>query len=120
MRPSEGTASSPSVRTRGLRLELERLVQEVRIDDLRRRLATAEVGVRDTAYRRSGGRVRFELDDGSTLALRLFWPRRGAVDSIVSMVYDERIGWIVDARTVAGGTMTLYAWLATVTPSGGR
>jgi hypothetical protein len=109
-----------SVRGRALRHELERLVQEVRIDDLRGRLADGPVAVRHTAYRRSGGRVQLELDDGSALALRLFWPRRAVVSALVSMYVDERVGWIVHARTTDGADVTFYAWLATVTPPGGR
>jgi len=115
MRPSEGTAPSPSVRGRGVRYELERLVQEVRIGDLRQRLAGGEVVVRRTTYRRSGGRARLDLDDGSALALRLFWPRRASVTALVSMHFDERVGWIVVARTADGADVTFYAWLATVT-----
>ena len=92
----------------------------MRIGDLRRRLADGEVAVRHTAYRRSGGRVQLDLDDGSALALRLFWPRRASVSALVSMHVDDRVGWIVDARTTDGADLTFYAWLATMTPPGSR
>jgi hypothetical protein len=76
--------------------------------------------VQQTTYRRSGGRVVLLLDDGSELALRLFWPRRALVAALLSMRDDERVGWIVEARTVDGSDLTYYAWLATVTPPGAR
>jgi len=107
-----GPAPERIRRRPGLKYELERLVQEVRLGDLRQRLPTGELRVRATTYRGGGRRVRFELGDGSTLALRLFWPRRDDVAAIVSMHDDERIGWIVTTRTVDGRDLVFYAWLA--------
>jgi hypothetical protein len=120
MRPIVGTALSASVRRRDLQHELDRLVQEVRIGDLRQRLATGEVSVWRTTYRRSGGRVQLELDDTTTLDLRLFWARRDTVAALTSMRFDERVGWIVVGHTTGRSDVTFYAWSATVTPSTDR
>jgi hypothetical protein len=117
---SSAAAASTTARRHGLRYELERMVQEVRIADLRERLAAGEVTVRRTTRRRAGSRVGLELDDSSTLALRLFWPRRDVVTALVSLRYDDRVGWIAVARTAIGAEVILYAWLATITPADGR
>ncbi|MET0577158.1 MAG: hypothetical protein ABW122_00760 [Ilumatobacteraceae bacterium] len=112
MRP--GVASERNPRRASLKYELERMVQEVRLGDLGQRLATGELLVRSTTYRRAGRRVRLVLDGGGVLALRLFWPRRDDVAAIVSMRDEEQVGWVVVTRTTDGRRLVFYAWLAHV------
>jgi hypothetical protein len=97
--------------------ELEGTRNQLRMERLAERLRErGPLAVRDTVVRGHGHRVRLELDDGSVLALRMFWPRPQSVAALVSVRWDERIGWVVAVRTTTGEQMIDYAWLATLTP----
>ena len=93
--------------------ELRSLVERAALDDLANRLeTTGPIAVRRTVYSQLGCRVRLHCADGSALRLRLFWARRGSVDTLDSMRFDDRVGWIVGAHSGAV-PMVFYAWLAT-------
>jgi hypothetical protein len=97
--------------------ELAGTRNEVMIDRLAHRLRErGPLAVRDTVIRRQGDRVTYVLDDDSVLALRMFWPRPQTVAALMSVRWDDRIGWVVVVRTSAGKRMIDYAWLATLTP----
>jgi len=91
----------------------------MRLDRLSVRLEErGPLAVRQSDVRRDGRRIRLELDDGSTLRLRLFYPRREAVAALLDVRWDDRIGWVVTVRTTRGERRTDYAWLATVDDAG--
>ena len=93
--------------------EVRSLVQRAALEELARRITTTgPIAVRHTRYTPISGRVCFELSDDSTLKLRLFWRRRGQVDRLDSIRFDDRIGWIVVAQS-GGSRLVFYAWLAT-------
>jgi hypothetical protein len=97
--------------------ELDGAANELRIERLRARLAEGALAVRDTIVRAGGRRVELQLDDGSTLSLRLFWPRRQTVAALSSVRWDDQVGWVVVVRTSGGERVIDYAWLATLTPT---
>lgn len=94
--------------------ELRSLIQADRMEKLQGSLRPGPVGVVETTYRRGGSRVAFALSTGAVLDLRLFWPIRQAVVALVSIHFDERIGWVAVGCTAEGGHIALYAWLATL------
>jgi len=93
--------------------EVRSLTQRVALDDLGSRLQTAgPIPVVRTLYTPLGGRVRLDCADGGALKLRLFWPRHGTVDTLDSIRFDDRVGWIVGTQS-GGSPLVFYAWLAT-------
>lgn len=84
------------------------------LDRLGRQLIDRPLAVRSTIYYHEGQRVILELDDDSTVELRLYWPRDAAAAALLSVRFDDHVGWILDARTTAGEEMRYYAWHATV------
>jgi hypothetical protein len=93
--------------------EVRSLEQRVALEDLGHRLKeTGPIPVLRTIYTPLGGRVRLDCADGSALKLRLFWPRRDPVDTLDSIRFDDRVGWIVGTQS-GGSLLVFYAWLAT-------
>jgi hypothetical protein len=94
--------------------------ERMRLDRLAVRLEErGPLAVRESTIRRGGTRLQLELDDGSTLWLRLFYPRRQAVAALIGVRWEEQIGWIVTVRTTSGERRDDYAWLAELDPPAG-
>ncbi len=97
--------------------QLDGVRNEMRMERLATRLRErGPLAVRETCVRRKGDRVRLVLDDDSVLSLRMFWPRPQTVAALMSVRWDDRIGWVVVVRTARGDRLIDYAWLATLTP----
>jgi hypothetical protein len=99
---------------RAIDREFEVVVRQFRLEELAARLSSAPQPVVRTTYRSSRKRVRFDLDDGTSLELRLFWRRRCTAAALEALEYDDRIGWIVTVRTDTGDHVVFYSWLAHV------
>jgi hypothetical protein len=82
------------------------------LEELAARLSSAPLSVIRTTYRSSRKRVRFDLDDGTSLELRLFWRRSCTAAALEALEYDDRIGWILTVRSDTGDHVVFYSWLA--------
>lgn len=74
------------------------------------------LAVRHNTWGLFGDRARIELDDDTTLRLRLFWKRSHPLAALTSIWWKETVGWVVVARTTAGDQLWSYAWYMTITP----
>ncbi len=99
---------------RAIDREFEVVVRQFRLEELATRLSFAPQSVLRTTYRSSRKRVRFDLDDGTSLELRLFWRRSCTAAVLEALEYDDRIGWILTVRTDTGDQVVFYSWLAHV------
>ena len=101
------------VSSRAFDAEVRGLAQRVAVEDLGERLyRSGPIPIRRTSYTHLVDRVRLECADGSALKLRLYGPRRPQVDTLNSIRFDDRVGWIVGTEACGSSTF-LYAWLAT-------
>jgi hypothetical protein len=100
--------------------ELDGVAHQVRLERLSARLAASgPLAVAHNTWGMFGDRIRLFLDDGSLMALKLFWPRPVAAAALVSVRFDHRIGWVVDARAASGERLVYFAWLARLFPADG-
>ena len=92
------------------------LIQQVRVEDLDRRVRrTNGLAVADSRRGMCGDRLTLWLDTGDVLRLRLFWPIRSrAVAALRSVMWDQRVGWVVELRTASGDNERVFAWRAQV------
>lgn len=95
-------------------------LQQIRVRRLSDRLARhGPLAIRHTRPGFSRDRLSISLDDDSTLKLKLFWPLKATLSSLVSIRWEDDIGWVVIGRSTRGDQVTSYAWMASVVPSGG-
>lgn len=87
------------------------------MEALGRWLEHGSMPVLATEYRRGGDRVAFLLDGAGKLHLRLYWRRDADITDLVSIRFDERVGWIAVGRTAEHRHVVFYAWLATLQPA---
>ncbi len=92
------------------------LIHQLRVEDLDRRVRkTAGLAIADSRRGLCGDRLTLWLDTGDILRLRLFWPIRNcALAALTSIVWNERVGWVIHLRTASGDSERVYAWRATV------
>ena len=74
------------------------------------------MAIRHNSWGVFGDRARLELDDGTLLRMWLLSPRDGALAALVHLVWNDAIGWIVQARDAAGRTMNIYAYKVLLDP----
>jgi len=96
--------------------ELDGMLNQMRVERLAAHLRDhGPLAVRETVVRRGGRLLTLDLDGDSRLILRLFWPRTDVVAAVMSIDWDDRIGWAVVVRTAGGRRRVDYAWLASIT-----
>jgi hypothetical protein len=96
---------------------LSGLTHQVRLERLAGSLDERQgLAVRHNTWGSFGDRVGLWLDDGSMMHLKLFFPQPGTVSSLLSIRFEQQVGWAIAARTAAGGVQTYYAWLARLFP----
>jgi hypothetical protein len=92
-------------------------LQQFRLTNLGRRLlARRSIAVRHNTCGFSGDRWRLELDDGSVLRLKLYWPVRRAVAALLDLTWVEGEGWRAVVRSTDGDRVLVRAFAATLTP----
>lgn len=115
---SAAAESEADVEARELRALARRyagVLQQFRLGRLGERLARGRpLAVRDSTCGFTGDRWRLELDDGSVLRLKLFWPRHVAVCRLWSLRWADGDGWRVVVTTAAGELLQLRAFHATL------
>jgi hypothetical protein len=94
----------------------EGLIQQLRVEDLDRRLRkTNGLAVAHSRRGMCGDRLTLWLDRGDAVRLWLLWPIRSrSVAALTSIVWNDKVGWIVDLRTSAGEAVRVYAWRAQI------
>ncbi|MEZ5256448.1 MAG: hypothetical protein R2705_06040 [Ilumatobacteraceae bacterium] len=75
------------------------------------------MAIRHNSWGVFGDRARLELDDGTLLRMWLLSPRDGALAALVHLVWNDAIGWIVQARGAADGRRTSTPTRCCSTPS---
>ncbi|HEX3090730.1 MAG TPA: hypothetical protein VHQ23_18905 [Ilumatobacteraceae bacterium] len=90
------------------------LIHQLRMEDLGRRVRkTNGLAIAESRRGFCGDRLTMWLDSGDVLRLRLFWPIRSrALAALGSIVWDDRVGWIVEVRTSSGEVERVFAWRA--------
>ena len=102
---------------RAFAAEVRSLLERAALEDFAKRLdATGPIPVRRMRYTTFASRVRLQCLDGGALELRIYWPRHGPIDTLESIRFDDRVGWIVRTRS-AGAPVVLYAWLGRYEPA---
>ena len=92
------------------------MLQQFRLTHLGQRLiGRTSIPVRHNACGFAGDRWRLELDDGSVLRLKLYWPVRRAVVALLSLVWIDGEGWRAVVRSSDGERVLLRAFSATLT-----
>ncbi len=88
---------------------------QFRLERLGERLArTGELAVRHNTWGFAGDRATFVLDNDLVLKLKLYWRRTMAVSALLSLQWEERIGWVAVVRTTGGDQVVFYAWQASI------
>jgi len=92
------------------------LIHQLRVEDLDRRARKTDgLAIADSRPGLCGDRLTLWLDTGDVLRLRLFWPIRSrAPAALRSIVWNDRVGWVVDLRASSGDSERIYAWRAQV------
>jgi hypothetical protein len=94
----------------------EGLRHEFRLESLGERLRHhPPIAIRDSSCGFAGDRWRIELDDGTVLRLKLYWPHRVRVAALCSLFWFEGEGWRLVVRTTEGKKLLLRAFRATLT-----
>jgi hypothetical protein len=97
---------------------LSGLTHQIRMERLAESLEPSRgLAVRYNTWGHFGDRVGLWLDDGSMMHLKLFAPQPGAVSSLLSIRFEQQVGWAVTARMACGGVRTYHAWLARLFPN---
>lgn len=92
------------------------MLQQFRLTSLGQRLIERRsIAVRHNACGFAGDRWRLELDDGSVLRMKLYWPVRKAVAALLSLTWIEGEGWRAVVRSTDGDRILLRAFSATLT-----
>ena len=92
------------------------MLQQFRLTHIGQRLiGRNSIPVRHNACGFAGDRWRLELDDGSVLRLKLYWPVRRAVVALLSLVWIDGEGWRAVVRSSDGERVLLRAFTATLT-----
>jgi hypothetical protein len=88
------------------------LIQQLRIEHLNRRLkGTNGIVVAHSQRGMHGDRLRLWLERDEMVRLWLFWPiRSSGVAALLSIVWADDVGWVVDVRSTAGDHERIYAW----------
>ena len=109
---SPGTAPEDA-ELRALERRYAGLLQQFRLSDLGRRLTQRRsIAVRHNTCGFAGDRWRVELDDGSVLRLKLYWPVRAAIASLLSLTWVDGEGWRAVVGTTGGDRVLLRAFSA--------
>ncbi len=94
-------------------------LQQVRVHRLGRRLADqGPIAIRHTRMGFSRDRPSIILDDDTTLKLKLFWPLARTLSCLVSIRWEDDIGWVVVGRSTSGEHVMMYAWTASIITAG--
>lgn len=62
-------------------------------------------------------RLSIALDDNTVLKLKLFWPLAATLSALVSIRWEDGIGWAVVGQSTRGARVTMYAWMADLVPA---
>ena len=116
-----GQRSPESAHERAELRSLERrysgMLQQFRLTNLGRQLCgRPSIAVRSNSCGFAGDRWRLELDDGSVLRMKLYWPVRRAVAALLSLDWVEGEGWRAVVRATDGDRLLVRAFAASLTP----
>ena len=114
-----GQRSPESAHERAELRSLERhysgMLQQFRLTNLGRRLVERQsIPVRHNTCGFAGDRWRLDLDDGSVLRMKLYWPVRRAVAALLDLTWVDGEGWRAVVRSTDGDRVLLRAFSATL------
>jgi hypothetical protein len=70
----------------------------------------SRVPVDSVSWGNDGRDIHMSLSQGARLRLRCFWPRRVEVTHLIQAVFNDELGWIIDAEVPNGDRVRFYAW----------